>query len=77
MAVAIPRITDDFHALNDVGWYASSYLLTTCCESSLPVSRRVDLKALLTITLSISTVVRKVLHDVSGEMGLSDGAVSF
>ncbi|PLB51510.1 MFS general substrate transporter [Aspergillus steynii IBT 23096] len=30
MAVAIPRITDDFHALNDVGWYASSYLLTTC-----------------------------------------------
>ncbi|KAF7594606.1 hypothetical protein BBP40_008873 [Aspergillus hancockii] len=30
MAVAIPRITDDFHNLNDVGWYASSYLLTTC-----------------------------------------------
>ncbi|KAJ5675785.1 Sucrose symporter plant [Penicillium macrosclerotiorum] len=30
MAVAVPRITDDFHALNDVGWYASSYLLTTC-----------------------------------------------
>ncbi|KAJ6028746.1 MFS general substrate transporter [Penicillium herquei] len=30
MAVAIPRITDEFHALNDVGWYASSYLLTTC-----------------------------------------------
>jgi len=26
----IPRITDNFHALNDVGWYASSYLLTTC-----------------------------------------------
>ena len=30
IAVAIPRITDDFHNLNDVGWYASSYLLTTC-----------------------------------------------
>ncbi|KAL4749480.1 hypothetical protein BDW72DRAFT_204746 [Aspergillus terricola var. indicus] len=30
MAVAIPKITDQFHALNDVGWYASSYLLTTC-----------------------------------------------
>ncbi|KAJ5369331.1 Sucrose symporter plant [Penicillium cataractarum] len=30
IAVAIPRISDDFHALNDVGWYASSYLLTTC-----------------------------------------------
>ncbi|PYI00169.1 MFS general substrate transporter [Aspergillus ellipticus CBS 707.79] len=30
MAVAIPKITDEFHALNDVGWYGSSYLLTTC-----------------------------------------------
>lgn len=31
IATAIPRITDDFHALNDVGWYGSAYLLTTCC----------------------------------------------
>ncbi|MCJ1243902.1 MFS sugar transporter [Trapelia coarctata] len=30
IATAIPRITDQFQALNDVGWYASSYLLTTC-----------------------------------------------
>jgi MFS family permease len=30
IAVAIPRITDQFHSLNDVGWYASSYLLTSC-----------------------------------------------
>ncbi|PYI27835.1 MFS general substrate transporter [Aspergillus indologenus CBS 114.80] len=30
MAVAIPKITDQFHALDDVGWYGSSYLLTTC-----------------------------------------------
>ena len=30
IAVAIPKITDDFHALNDVGWYASAYLLTGC-----------------------------------------------
>lgn len=29
IATAIPRITDDFHALGDVGWYGSSYLLTT------------------------------------------------
>lgn len=28
IAVAIPRITDDFHNLNDVGWYGSAYLLT-------------------------------------------------
>lgn len=27
---AIPKITDEFHALGDVGWYASAYMLTTC-----------------------------------------------
>ncbi|KAK6837723.1 hypothetical protein RU639_001126 [Aspergillus parasiticus] len=27
---AIPKITDQFHALGDVGWYASAYLLTNC-----------------------------------------------
>lgn len=27
---AIPKITDQFHALDDVGWYASAYLLTNC-----------------------------------------------
>ncbi|MCJ1306389.1 MFS sugar transporter [Agyrium rufum] len=30
IATAIPRITDQFKALEDVGWYASAYLLTTC-----------------------------------------------
>ncbi|KAH8911766.1 MFS general substrate transporter [Coniochaeta sp. PMI_546] len=30
LATAIPRITDQFKSLDDVGWYASSYLLTNC-----------------------------------------------
>ena len=30
IATAIPRITDQFQALDDVGWYGSAYLLTTC-----------------------------------------------
>ncbi|GIJ86447.1 hypothetical protein Asppvi_005336 [Aspergillus pseudoviridinutans] len=30
IATAIPRITDEFKALGSVGWYGSSYLLTTC-----------------------------------------------
>ncbi|KAH7355408.1 major facilitator superfamily domain-containing protein [Rhexocercosporidium sp. MPI-PUGE-AT-0058] len=29
IATAIPKITDRFDSLNDVGWYASAYLLTT------------------------------------------------
>lgn len=27
MVTAIPRITDDFHSLGDVGWYGSAFLL--------------------------------------------------
>ncbi|KAF1978494.1 MFS general substrate transporter [Bimuria novae-zelandiae CBS 107.79] len=30
ISTAIPRITDEFHALQDIGWYGSAYLLTTC-----------------------------------------------
>ncbi|MDI1493351.1 MAG: MFS sugar transporter [Ramalina farinacea] len=30
IATAIPKITDHFKALDDVGWYGSAYLLTTC-----------------------------------------------
>lgn len=30
LATAIPKITDNFHSLNDVSWYASAYLLTSC-----------------------------------------------
>lgn len=30
IATAIPKITDRFNSLDDVGWYGSAYLLTTC-----------------------------------------------
>lgn len=30
IATAVPRITDEFHSLADVGWYASAYLITGC-----------------------------------------------
>ncbi|KAF2742530.1 MFS general substrate transporter [Sporormia fimetaria CBS 119925] len=30
IATAIPSITDEFHSLEDVGWYGAVYLLTTC-----------------------------------------------
>jgi MFS family permease len=30
IATAIPHITDEFNALDDVGWYASAYLLAGC-----------------------------------------------
>ncbi|KUJ21691.1 MFS general substrate transporter [Mollisia scopiformis] len=30
LGTAIPKITDQFHSIDDVGWYASAYLLTSC-----------------------------------------------
>ncbi|KAK2037356.1 major facilitator superfamily transporter, partial [Colletotrichum somersetense] len=30
LSTAIPRITDEFSSIGDVGWYGSAYLLTTC-----------------------------------------------
>ncbi|KAK5045299.1 hypothetical protein LTR84_009405 [Exophiala bonariae] len=31
ISTAIPRISDEFHSLDDIGWYGSAYLLTLCC----------------------------------------------
>ncbi|KAL8649119.1 MAG: hypothetical protein Q9210_004591 [Variospora velana] len=30
ISTAVPRITEDFNSLSDVGWYGSAYLLTAC-----------------------------------------------
>lgn len=30
ISTAIPRITDDFKSVTDIGWYGSAYLLTQC-----------------------------------------------
>lgn len=30
ITTATPRITDEFKSLQDIGWYGSAYLLTTC-----------------------------------------------
>ncbi|BAE61344.1 unnamed protein product [Aspergillus oryzae RIB40] len=38
ISTAIPRITDTFHSLNDIGWYGSAYLLT-CCSFQLVFGR--------------------------------------
>ncbi|AEO55472.1 hypothetical protein MYCTH_89510 [Thermothelomyces thermophilus ATCC 42464] len=35
IATAVPRISDEFQALGDIGWYGSSYMLTTACAQLL------------------------------------------
>src|ERR1700760_657913 len=34
IATAIPRITDEFHSLDEVGWYGSSFFLTLAAFQS-------------------------------------------
>ena len=31
IATAIPRITDEFNSIQDIGWYGSAYMLTCAC----------------------------------------------
>ncbi|PLB48605.1 putative efflux pump antibiotic resistance protein [Aspergillus steynii IBT 23096] len=35
VATAIPRITDEFNSLGDIGWYGSAYMLTGAASQSL------------------------------------------
>ncbi|KAJ5188373.1 Major facilitator superfamily transporter [Penicillium cf. griseofulvum] len=32
LGVATPEITTEFNSLDDIGWYGSAYLLTSCCS---------------------------------------------
>jgi hypothetical protein len=34
VATAIPRITDQFHSLDQIGWYGSAFFLTLACFQS-------------------------------------------
>lgn len=30
IATAVPKITDEFHSVDDIGWYASAFMLPAC-----------------------------------------------
>jgi hypothetical protein len=47
-ATAVPHITDEFHSLNDVGWYASVFFMTVASSQSTwgKIFRYFDLKAM-------------------------------
>jgi MFS family permease len=35
IAPAIPKITDEFNSIDDIGWYGSAYMLTCACFNPL------------------------------------------
>lgn len=72
ISTAIPSITDQFHSLDDVGWYGSVYLLTTCGKLYLSLWW---FDHLLTPCSPSTTVWKAVLH-VLIEEGLPSGSLN-
>lgn len=55
LATAIPKITDAFHSLSDVGWYASAYFMTVASSQSVwgKAYKYFDLKTVFLIAIFI------------------------
>ncbi|KAH6699671.1 major facilitator superfamily domain-containing protein [Leptodontidium sp. MPI-SDFR-AT-0119] len=55
LATAIPRITDQFHSLTDVGWYASAFFMTVSFSQSAwgKIYKYFDLKTMFLIAITI------------------------
>lgn len=55
LATAIPKITDDFSSLNDVGWYASAYFMTFASSQSTwgKAYKYFDVKSTFLISLAV------------------------
>jgi hypothetical protein len=53
IATAVPRISDEFQALGDIGWYGSSYMLTTACAQLVfgRIYKFYDMKWYVDVTL--------------------------
>ncbi|KAJ5206628.1 hypothetical protein N7472_003076 [Penicillium cf. griseofulvum] len=64
ISTAIPKITDDFNSLDDVGWYGSAYLLT-CCAFQLLFGKLYKLFSLRVIFLA-SILVFEVASAICG-----------
>lgn len=58
LATAIPRITDQFHSLDDVGWYAAVYFMTFASSQSMwgKAYKYLDLKTVFLINIAIFAI---------------------
>ena len=54
-ATAVPHITDDFHSLDDIGWYASVFFMTVASSQSSwgKIYRYFDLKKMFLLAMAI------------------------
>lgn len=58
LATAVPRITDAFHSLDDVGWYGSVFFMTVASSQSTwgKAFKYFDLKTVFLTTIAIFEV---------------------
>ncbi|KAK0620475.1 major facilitator superfamily domain-containing protein [Immersiella caudata] len=58
ITTAVPKITSDFNALEDIGWYHSAYMLTSCCFQLMfgKLYSELDMKWLYLTALAIFEV---------------------
>ncbi|KAJ5542629.1 Major facilitator superfamily domain general substrate transporter [Penicillium sp. DV-2018c] len=75
IATAIPKITDQFNSLEDVGWYGSAYLLTTCavCLTFGKLYTFYSIKYIYLIALSIFEIGSLVCGVTPSSVGLICG----
>ncbi|KAH7014207.1 major facilitator superfamily domain-containing protein, partial [Microdochium trichocladiopsis] len=64
IATAIPKITDEFHATGDIGWYGSAYMLPAACFN--PVSGRVYQMYGTKVVFTLSLVLFEIGSAVCG-----------
>jgi MFS transporter, DHA2 family, glioxin efflux transporter len=55
LATAIPHITDEFHSLDDIGWYASVFFMTVASSQSTwgKAYKYFDLKTVFFIAIAV------------------------
>jgi MFS transporter, DHA2 family, glioxin efflux transporter len=67
LATAIPRITDQFHSLDDVGWYGSVFFMTVASFQSTwgKAYKYFDLKTAFLITITIFEIGSLICGEAS------------
>lgn len=74
MATAIPRIADEFGALDKVGWYAAAYIMTMCA-TQLPFGKLYSLYPVKAVFLA-SILVFELGSVLCGAASTSNGFIA-
>lgn len=73
LATAVPRITDEFHSLDDVGWYGSVFFMTVASSQSTwgKAFKYFDLKTVFLTTIALFEVGSLICGEMFHELGKS------